>query len=120
MDLSGLVMYGGELVSAEAIAGMNLDNAALVCLASCDSGLGKTSAEGVYGLQRAFRKAGAGTIIMSLWEASDVASAMFMSELYKALVSGKCDVERAFRAAQSAVRSRYPEPFYWAGYVMTR
>lgn len=120
MDLSGLVMYGGELMSAEDIAGMNLDNAALVCLASCDSGLGKTSAEGVYGLQRAFRKAGAGTIIMSLWEASDVASAMFMSELYKALVSGKCDVERAFRAAQSAVRSRYPEPFYWAGYVMTR
>ena len=120
MELSGLVMYGGELMSAEAIAGMNLDNAALVCLASCDSGLGKTSAEGVYGLQRAFRKAGAGTIIMSLWEASDVASAMFMSELYKALVSGKCDVERAFRAAQSAVRSRYPEPFYWAGYVMTR
>lgn len=120
MDLSGLVMYGGKLMSAEDIAGMNLDNAALVCLASCDSGLGKTSAEGVYGLQRAFRKAGAGTIIMSLWEASDVASAMFMSELYKALVSGKCDVERAFRAAQSAVRSRYPEPFYWAGYVMTR
>ena len=120
MELSGLVMYGGELMSAEDIAGMNLDNAALVCLASCDSGLGKTSAEGVYGLQRAFRKAGAGTIIMSLWEASDVASAMFMSELYKALVSGKCDVERAFRAAQSAVRSRYPESFYWAGYVMTR
>lgn len=120
MDLSGLVMYGGELMSAEDIAGMNLDNAALVCLASCDSGLGKTSAEGVYGLQRAFRKAGAGAIIMSLWEASDVASAMFMSELYKALVSGKCDVERAFRAAQSAVRSRYPEPFYWAGYVMIR
>lgn len=120
MDLSGLVMYGGELMSAEDIAGMNLDNAALVCLASCDSGLGKTSAEGVYGLQRAFRKAGAGTIIMSLWEASDVASAMFMSELYKALVSEKCDVERAFRAAQSAVRSRYPEPFYWAGYVMIR
>lgn len=120
MDLSGLVMYGGELMSAEDIAGMNLDNAALVCLASCDSGLGKTSAEGVYGLQRAFRKAGAGTIIMSLWEASDVASAMFMTELYKALVSGKCDVERAFRAAQSAVRSRYPEPFYWAGYVMIR
>lgn len=120
MDLSGLVMYGGELMSAEDIAGMNLDNAALVCLASCDSGLGKTSAEGVYGLQRAFRKAGAGTIIMSLWEASDVASAMFMSELYKALVSGKCDMERAFRAAQSAVRSRYPEPFYWAGYVMIR
>ena len=120
MDLSGLVMYGGKLMSAEDIAGMNLDNAALVCLASCDSGLGKTSAEGVYGLQRAFRKAGAGTIIMSLWEASDVASAMFMSELYKVLVSGKCDVERAFRAAQSAVRSRYPEPFYWAGYVMIR
>lgn len=120
MDLSGLVMYGGELMSAEDIAGMNLDNVALVCLASCDSGLGKTSAEGVYGLQRAFRKAGAGTIIMSLWEASDVASAMFMSELYKALVSGKCDVERAFRTAQSAVRSRYPEPFYWAGYVMIR
>lgn len=72
MDLSGLVMYGGKLMSAEDIAGMNLDNAALVCLASCDSGLGKTSAEGVYGLQRAFRKAGAGTIIMSLWEASDV------------------------------------------------
>lgn len=120
MDLSGLVMYGGKLMSAEDIAGMNLDNAALVCLASCDSGLGKTSAEGVYGLQRAFRKAGAGTIIMSLWEASDVASAMFMLELYKVLVSGKCDVERAFRAAQSAVRSRYPEPFYWAGYVMIR
>ena len=120
MDLSGLVMYGGALMSAEDIAGVNLDNASLVCLASCDSGLGKTSAEGIYGLQRAFKKAGAGTIIMALWEASDVASAMFMSEFYKALASKRTDVKESFRAARSAVRARYPEPFYWAGFVMVR
>ena len=120
MELSGLVLYDDALLSADEISGMNLDNVALVCLSACDSGRGKTSAEGIYGLQRAFKKAGAGTIVMSLWEASDVASAMFMSEFYKRLVSSGGDVEMAFRAAQACVREHYPEPFYWAGYVMTR
>ena len=120
MELSGLVMYGDELLSSDEISGMNLDNAALVCLSACYSGRGKTSVEGIYGLQRAFKKAGAGTIVMSLWEASDVASALFMSEFYRLLTVSGGDSVKAFNEARACVKARYPEPFYWAGYVMLR
>lgn len=129
MSLSGLVMSGGNagwtgivpskgLLSAEEVAGLDLSGTSLVSLASCHSGQGEVTPEGIYGLQRAFKKAGANTIILNLWEASDVATRYFMTSFYNDLVNGSKDRHKAFNYAKVKVREKYESPFYWAGFVM--
>lgn len=129
MSLSGLVMSGGNvgwlgiypsqgLLTAGEVARCDLSATGLVCLASCYSGQGEVTSEGIYGLQRAFKKAGAGTMIISLWEASDVSTKSFMTIFYSDLVNGSKDWHKAFRLAKKKVRAKYPNPFYWAGFIM--
>ena len=124
MALSGLVMSGGSLSSrrglltAAEVARCDLSDTAIACLASCDSGQGEVTSEGIYGLLRAFKKAGARTVVMSLWKASDVATECFMTNFYADLVNGSRDRHKAFRFARDEVRRQYPSPFYWAGFTM--
>lgn len=129
MSLSGLYLTGGNrgflglekgagILSAEEISHFDLHNLGLVCLASCHSGQGEVTSEGIYGLQRAFKKAGAGSIVMNLWEASDVATECFMTNFYTDLLTGSRDLRKAFRYARDQVRQKYPSPFYWAGFTM--
>lgn len=129
MSLSGLYLTGGNraflglekgagMLSAEEISHCDLQNLGLVCLASCHSGQGEVTSEGIYGLQRAFKKAGAGSIVMNLWEASDVATECFMTNFYTDLLTGSRDRRKAFRYARDQVRQKYPSPYYWAGFTM--
>ena len=124
MSLSGLVMSGGSLttrlglLTAYEVAQCNLSNTTIASLASCHSGQGEVTSEGIYGLQRAFKKAGAESVIMNLWEASDVATKCFMTNFYSDLIHGSKDRHKAFHFARDEVRKQYPSPFYWAGFVM--
>ncbi len=106
------------ILTADEIARMNLIKTRLVVLSACETGLGETkNAEGVFGLQRAFKLAGAETLVMSLWTVPDEATSELMSTFYKFWLSGKTKHE-AFASAQKLVREKYKEPFYWAGFVM--
>ena len=118
MNTSGLVMSGGQRLTAADIAAMDLSGTSIVCLSACETGLGHVTPEGIYGIQRAFKKAGARHILVNVGEASDVASSLFMAEFYRALVRGGNDIHDAFRKARSSVRKRYPDPFYWAGFML--
>lgn len=124
MSLSGLVMSGGSLttrlglLTADEVAQCNLSNTTIASLASCHSGQGEITSEGIYGLQRAFKKAGAESVIMNLWEASDVSTKCFMTNFYSDLIHGSKDRHKAFRFARDEVRKQYLSPFYWAGFVM--
>ncbi len=124
MSLSGLVMSGGSLSSrlglltADEVAQCNLSNTDIACLASCHSGQGEVTSDGIYGLQRAFKKAGVRTVIMNLWEASDVATQSFMTNFYLDLINGSKDRHKAFQYARDEARKKYSSPFYWAGFVM--
>lgn len=124
MSLSGLVMSGGSLSSrlglltADDVSQCNLSNASIACLASCHSGQGEVTADGIYGLQRAFKKAGVKTVIMNLWEASDIATTYFMTSFYDDLIHGSKDRHKAFQYAKTKVREIYSSPYYWAGFVM--
>lgn len=135
MSLSGLVLSGGNaawlgqelptgvlggILTAADIARMDLSGTEMVVLSACHSGKGEATPEGLYGLQRAFKKAGAKTIVMSLWAESDVVGPEFMTLFYKNLVGkSKWDKRKAFDAAKDAIRKKYPDsPSYWAGFVM--
>ena len=58
-------------------------------LSACDTGLGKTNIDGVWGLQRAFRIAGAKNMIVSLKKVDDELTQSFMINFYKNLTIGK-------------------------------
>lgn len=135
MSLSGLIMSGGNaawcgkelpegvlggILTASDIARLDLNKNELTVLSACQSGKGQATPEGLYGLQRAFKKAGVKTIIMSLWYVSDVIGTEFMNIFYENLLDkdNHYDKREAFDKAKSAIREKYSEPFYWACFVM--
>lgn len=107
----------GILRSAE-IATLNLADCSLVVLSACETGLGySNSSEGVYGLQRAFKLAGAKQILMSLWAVDDRATDMLMTGFYQGLLRGE-DADEALQKSKAYLRKMYPSPEDWGAFVL--
>jgi CHAT domain-containing protein len=106
------------ILTAKEISSMDLRDANIVVLSACETGLGDISGEGVFGLQRAFKMAGAQSLLMSLWKVNDKATQMLMTAFYRYYSKGRTKRE-ALRLAQQEVReSGYMNPYYWAGFIM--
>ncbi len=106
------------IISSYEVASMDLGNVELVVLSACESGLGELrNGEGVYGLQRALRTAGARTIIMSLWKVDDAATAYFMKAFYDDYLINY-NAGKALAYAQQETRKVYKEPKYWAAFCL--
>lgn len=135
MSLSGLVLSGGNaawlgkplpkgvlggILSANDIARLDLSNTDMVVLSACQTGQGKATSEGLYGLQRAFKKAGVGTIVMSLWSVSDKITSDFMTTFFERLADthNAWNKRKAFEEAKEIIRKKHPDPFHWAAFVM--
>jgi len=131
---SGLIMAGGNsawqgkqtlegkedgILTAYEISQMNLSNTELVVLSACETGLGDIQGnEGVYGLQRAFKIAGAKYLIMSLWQVPDKQTSLLMTTFYKKWLEDKMSIPDAFHAAQKELRDNGLDPYNWAGFVL--
>lgn len=108
------------ILTAKEIADTNLSSCDMVVLAACRSGLGAATPEGIYGLQRGFKKAGTRTILMTLWDVDDKATQLFSVEFYKQLMSG-ASPQNALKVAQQHIRQQgedYGLPYYWAGFIL--
>ncbi|MBQ2076610.1 MAG: CHAT domain-containing protein, partial [Bacteroidales bacterium] len=107
------------ILTAKEIAFMDLRKTDLVVLSACQTALGEITSEGVFGLQRGFKKAGARTVIMSLWPVDDNATLLMMTEFYTNLTSGM-NKREAFIAAQNKVKNSagFENPRYWAAFIM--
>ena len=107
------------VLTAEEAKSLNLENTELVVLSACETGLGDNLVgEGVVGLQRAFMIAGAKSVIMSLWSVSDEKTQELMTLFYKKWISNNLLKEDAFSQAKLEMKKLYPEPYYWAGFVL--
>jgi CHAT domain-containing protein len=131
---SGLILSGGNqawadpksvtgredgVLTAYEISQMDLSNTELVVLSACETGLGDIAGnEGVYGLQRAFKIAGAKYIIMSLWQVPDVQTTELMTAFYQNWLAKKMNIPEALQTAQRSLRTKYPNPYFWAGFIL--
>lgn len=106
------------VLTAKEIATLDLHNADLVVLSACQTGMGEISGDGILGLQRAFKTAGVGTILMSLWQVDDSATRSLMTAFYRYWIGKKLSKREAFRRAQKFVREQYQDRYYWAGFIM--
>lgn len=107
------------ILTALEISQLNLRQTELVVLSACETGLGDLADdEGVYGLQRAFKIAGAKTLVMSLWQVPDYQTQELMTLFYQNLLDRNTTPRQALRAAQNDLRRKHYEPFYWAGFVI--
>ena len=109
------------ILTAQEISTLDLRGLDLVVLSACQTGLGDVvSGEGVFGLQRGFKKAGAKTIIMSLWNVNDESTMKMMTSFYHHYLEGM-PKNNAFRTAQDELRkdsSTQQERPDWAAFIM--
>ena len=134
LNLSGLMLAGANniwqnrtipegiedgILTAKEISGMDLRSTDMVVLSACQTGLGEITDEGVFGLQRGFKKAGVNTIIMSLWSVDDNATQLMMTEFYSNLIKGMTKRE-AFLKAQRTLKTTagFENPRFWAAFIM--
>ncbi len=105
----------------------------LVVLSACETALqmGKSSGEELISVASAFANAGAPSLVASLWEVDDDATAELMTEFYRLLKAGKdkegrpVDTLEALRQAQlhvlrldKAGATPYSDPAFWAGFQL--
>lgn len=115
----------GILTAAE-IADLDLSGVDIAVLSACETGLGEVTGDGVFGLQRGFKKAGAGSILMSLWKVDDDATCRLMTEFYRHWLGdpvagiAPSDKHTALEAAKAEVRANpdWSDPSYWAAFIL--
>ncbi|WP_337953379.1 CHAT domain-containing protein [Prevotellamassilia timonensis] len=133
MMWSGLVLAGGNnawqckplpkgvedgILTADEISRLDLSHTRLVVLSACETARGHIdNTDGVWGLQRAFKQAGAGTIVMTLWKVSDETTCMFMTEFYRQLANGLNTRQALKRARTYLIEQGATDPYYWAAFV---
>ena len=110
------------ILTAQEISRMDLRGVDLVVLSACKTGNGDINqGEGVFGLQRGFKKAGVQTLVMSLWEVADEATQILMTAFYDNLLQGQSKRD-AFHNAQRHLRickgGRFDRPEFWAAFVL--
>jgi CHAT domain-containing protein len=98
---------------------MTLQDCNLVVLSACESGIGKLGDDGVFGLQRGFKNAGVKTLLVSLNEVADEASASMMIAFYKYYMSGNGITQKeALGMAQKDIRQQYTNDNTWASFIL--
>lgn len=107
------------IITPYEIACLDFSSVDFVVLSACQTGLGNISPEGVAGLQRGFKKAGAKTILMSLWPVNDIATYMLMRKFYEELSLGN-DKYTSLNEARKYLQStnEYNDAKYWAAFII--
>ena len=119
MEYSGLLFAGANfalkgnrlpegvddgILTAKELARIDFRGLDLIVLSACQTGLGEITGDGVFGLQRGFKKAGANTILMSLWKVDDTATRLLMSRFFENIAEGMSKHD-ALKDAQKYVRN---------------
>ena len=93
-------MFDGVL-SASEVAKFDMRGTDLVALSACQTALGDITADGVFGMQRALKMAGAKGLMVSLWSVGDLSSYKLFSYFYEELEKQQVkDIHKAWMVAR--------------------
>ena len=91
--------------------------AEMIVLSACETGLGKLlRGEGIASLARGFSYAGTQSILTSLWQVSDKATASLMEDFYRNLKAGQ-PKDIALQRAKMNMLNQGKPPFFWAAFI---
>jgi CHAT domain-containing protein len=102
------------------IYNLNL-NADLVTLSACSTALGREIAgEGLNGLTQGLMHSGSKSVLASLWQVPDRATAELMRLFYQNLLEKEQKPAMALRNAQLELSSRvrWRDPYFWSAFVL--
>ena len=118
--LSGLVLAGGTVLTAERIARWDLRHVELAVLSACNSGSHTFApGEGLLGLTRSFMVAGVPQIICTTWQVADKHAARFMVSMHKRRIQSRRTSSALRETRLEALRNPLTaHPFHWAGYQL--
>ncbi len=135
--MAGERVYDGLLSASEIVREWEID-ADLVTLSACATGLGKeVGGEGYLGLANAFLRAGARSLVVSLWPVEDRATALLMARFHEnyrgayegergGVPPGAMTKASALREAKAWLRAYdseggrapYAHPYYWSAFIL--
>ena len=127
MRRSGLVLAGSDeepissdkagVLTAQEISELDLSSVDLLVLSACQTAGGEIQEDGVFGLQRGFKQAGVGTIVMTLWPVRSDMTQQLMTLMYENLAKGY-DAREAFYNARTEVRNHYKKASDWGAFII--
>lgn len=148
-NYSSLILADNEPVVAGELANLDLNAVRLAVLSACESGMNVEiieSAGDYTGLAAALLRAGAPSVIATLWNVNDHASSLLMRRFYEELIGGNRPPAVALQYAQLWLRDAtvgdlsfhesqanarrwrllgvdsqdrpYENPYFWAGYFL--
>ena len=92
------------LLSALELSALDLSEVELFVASACQSGSGHITADGVYGIQRGLKNAGVGTMVVSLFNVSDKATSIMLSN-FQTFVAHGMPLHKAFVAARETLKT---------------
>ena len=114
--LSQQNLFAGEL-RTEQFRGWD-EHQPLVVMSACQTALGRVFEGGTFGVARTWTNAGAGQVVASLWNVSDLATYRLMTRFVAGLQQGQVP-ELAMQAAQLETIKNYPDdPKMWASFTI--
>jgi CHAT domain-containing protein len=117
-DLSYLQLADGQLYADDMLQqDMSYE---LVTLSACETGRANVAAsDELIGLGRGFLYAGAGALLVSLWQVADTSTLYFMERMYKALRMG-ASKSAAVREAQQFMLAEdgWHHPAFWGAFQL--
>ena len=90
------------LLSALEMSALDLSQVELFVASACQSGSGHITADGVYGIQRGLKNAGVGAMVVSLFNVSDKATSIMLSN-FQTFVAQGMPMHKAFVAARETL-----------------
>lgn len=115
-SINGLNSENDGLITSLDISNLDFTNYNLVVFSSCESGLGNLFGnQGVYGIIRGLKLAGAKSMILSLWQVPDEQTSKLMIYFYKYYLKNH-HPNNALKMAKKELSKEYPNPYYWAGF----
>jgi CHAT domain-containing protein/tetratricopeptide (TPR) repeat protein len=117
-DLSYLQLADGQLYADDMLQGdMSYE---LVTLSACETGRSSVAAsDELIGLGRGFLYAGAGALLVSLWQVADTSTLHFMERMYETLRAGASKAA-ALREAQQFMLAKDTQlhPAFWGAFQL--